>query len=118
VTNHKKALQKLWKDTCMVTEYQEVTKPNGSTGFEEVTVLENQPCKLSFETLQSVNQSETTARLVQSTKLFLDNAVEIKPNSKITVQHSGRTFEFGNSGLPGVFTNHQEIMLVPFEGWA
>ncbi len=116
--NTKKALQRLWKDTCTVTEFQEYTKPNGSTGFREVDVLSNEPCKLSFETLHPATQTATAAKLVQVTKVFLDNAVNIKPNSKFTIQHNGRTSVFGNSGLPGVFSNHQEIMLVAFEGWA
>jgi hypothetical protein len=115
----KAALQILWKDTLTVTEYKEVTNPvNFSTGFEEAVVLENQPCKLSFTTLSSTNQNDTDAKLVQVTKIFLDNAAQIKPGSKITVQRGGQTFEFSQSGLPGLFTTHQEIVLVPFVGWA
>ena len=118
MVNAKKALQILWNDKFAVTEYRKVAKPNKSTGFEEVAVLINQPCKLSFSTLQATNQTDSDAPIVQVTKLFLDDAVEIKPGSKITVQHKGRTLEFSQSGLPGVFTNHQEIVLVPFKGWA
>ncbi len=29
-----------------------------------------------------------------------------------------RTFTYSRSGEPGVFSNHQEIMLEPFRGWA
>jgi len=118
MVGHKNALQKLWKDTLTVVEYHEVTKPNGSTGFEEVTVLENQPCKLSFSTLQNVNQNEANAAIVQVVKVFCDNLLTIDAGSKIVIQHNGRTFEFSRSGEPGVFTNHQEIVLVPFKGWA
>jgi len=116
--NTKKALCKLWKDELTVTEYHKVTRDNKSTGFKEVTVLENEPCKLSFSTLQSANQNDTAAQLAQVTKLFLDNAIQVKPGSKLTIQHSGETFEFSQSGLAGVFSGHQEIMLVPFAGWA
>lgn len=118
MVNTKKHLQTLWEDTLTVTEYQKVTRPNMSTGFEEVIVLENEPCKLSFTTLQSTNQNDSEAKLVQVTKLFLDNAIEIKPGSKFIVERNGESFEFSQSGLPGVFFNHQEIVLVPFEGWA
>jgi hypothetical protein len=116
--SHKKTLSSLWKDTVTVSEYQEIEKPNGSTGFAEVAVLENQPCKLSFSTLQTTAQNDDNASIVQTTKLFLDNAVVIKPGSKLTVEHNGRTFVFAQSGEPGVFTAHQEIVLVPFRRWA
>jgi hypothetical protein len=109
---------KLWKDTLTVAEYQEVTKPNMSTGFAEVNVLENEPCKLSFSTLDTVNQNYADAVIIQSTKLFCDNALTIKAGSKITIQHAGRSFEFSKSGEAGVFSSHQEIELAPFRGWA
>lgn len=118
MVNTKSALRLLWKDICIVTEYQDYTKENKSTGQHEVIVLENEPCKLSFETLQTTNQTETTADLVQKAKLFIDSEIIVKAGSKITVQHNGRTFKFKQSGEPGIFTNHQEIILVPFEGWA
>lgn len=108
------ALQRLWKDKCTVTEY---TK-EGSR-FAETITLRNQPCKLSFSTLQSTDQTDGAARLVQVTKLFLDPAIQIKPGSKITVMRpTGLTLDFSQSGLPGVFTNHQEIVLAPFRGWS
>jgi hypothetical protein len=108
----------LWKDRFSVVEYQEVTKPNGSTGFEEVAVLESQPCKLSFSTLNATDQTDANAVTRQTTKLFCDNELTIKAGSKITVQHAGRTFEFSQSGEAGIFTVHQEIVLEPFRGWA
>ena len=117
MVTHKNALQRLWKDKLTVVEYREVTKPNGSTGFEEVTVLENQPCKLSFSTLQAVNQNDANAAVVQVVKIFCDPALNIDAGSKLVVEHNERTFEFSRSGEPGIFTNHQEIVLVPFRGW-
>lgn len=118
MVTYKNALQRLWKDKLTVVEYREVTKPNGSTGFEEVTVLENQPCKLSFSTLQAVNQNDANAAVVQVVKIFCDPALNIDAGSKLVVEHNERTFEFSRSGEPGIFTNHQEIVLVPFRGWA
>ena len=112
------ALRVLWTDTCTVTEYQEYVRDNKSTGHTEVDVLTDVPCKLSFERLQTVGQTESAAELVQATKLFIDNEITIKPGSKITVYRNGRTFEYSQSGDPGVFTNHQEIPLTPFEGYA
>ena len=117
MVNTRKALRKLWKDRLTVSEYKEVVKPNKATGFVEEVVLEDEPCKLSFSSLQAVNQNDQAATTVQVVKLFLDENVEIKPGSKITVTRRDRVYEFSQSGLPGVFTNHQEIVLVPFQGW-
>jgi hypothetical protein len=113
-----KALASFWKDRLTATEQREITKPNGATGFEEVAILENQPCKLSFSTLAATNQQDMTAAVVQTAKLFCGKALRIAPGSKITVTRGGNAFEFGQSGLPGVFEFHQEIGLVPWDGWA
>jgi hypothetical protein len=118
MVNHKNALKRLWKGTFSVVEYQEKGKLNGVTGFEEVTVLENQPCRLSFSALRAADQQEMTAAVAQTAKLFCDNALTTKAGSKIIVQHAGRTLEYAQSGEPGIFTNHQEIVLVPFREWA
>lgn len=118
MVKRKSALASLWKDRFFVTEYQEYAKPNKSTGFKEETVLKNQPCKLSFSTLQTTDQNDNAAHIVQTAKLFCDASVNIKAGSKITVRHNGRTLEYSQSGEPGYFTYHQEIVLVPFRGWA
>lgn len=114
----KKALLRLWTDRFSVIEQRKVKRSNGSTGFEEAAVFEDQPCKLSFSTLAAANQQDMTAAVVQTVKLFCDRDLMIRAGSKITVQHMGKIFEFSQSGEPGVFTNHQEIVLVLFRGWA
>lgn len=116
--SQKKALMSMWKDTFSVVEYQKVKAANKSTGFEEVPTLENQPCKLSFSTLSVTSEQDMTGSVAQIIKLFCDKDLSIAANSKITVTRAGQTFEFSQSGQPGVFTVHQEIILVPFKGWA
>ena len=118
MVNTKAALQTFWKDRLTVTENREVTKSNKSTGFEEVIVLENEPCKLSYSTLQKTDQNDTNANLIQVIKLFLDVSIRIKPGSKITVYRHGEAFDFAQSGLAGLFSNHQEIVLIPFDKYA
>ena len=94
------------------------SKTNGGmTNFQEVTVLEDQPCKLSFETLTS-STGDPVATVSQSVKLFISPDVVIKAGSKIIVTQHGRTTEYSNSGVPTVYPTHQEIMLTLFEGWA
>lgn len=96
---------------------QKVKDEYGMTNFQEVTVLEDQPCKLSFETLTSSN-GDPVATVSQSVKLFISPDVVIKAGSKIIVTQHGRTTEYSNSGVPAVYPTHQEIMLTLFNGWA
>jgi len=118
MVNQKKALMSLWMDRMDVVEYREVAKPNGATGHEEATVLESEPCKLSFSTLKEVDQDDVGAAIVQTATLFCDNEAVVLPGSKIIITRQGKKFEYCRSGEPGVFTSHQEIALVPFRGWA
>jgi hypothetical protein len=124
---HTNALKLLWTDVCTVTEFREYLKENKSSGFKEIIVYENIPCKLSFVSLQPVNQTETAAELIKKAKLFIGservklfigNDVVIRPGSKLTVKRKNRIYEFKQSGNPAVFGSHQEIMLVPFESYA
>lgn len=114
----RKAIESTYDGVAVVEEYQqvkdEVTK---LTSNEIVVVLENQPCRLSFEKLQIVNQTESAAEVTQTTKLFIAPDIEIKPGSKITVTQAGRTTEYTYSGVPAVYDTHQEIILDLFTDW-
>lgn len=111
------AVKSLWRDTLTVVEHQKKKKENGVTGFEDVTVLEGEPCRIIFKTVAAVNQQEA-AGLVQSVKLLCDQALEIRPGSKLIVLHEGAESAYKQSGKPAVYSVHQEIMLEPFERWA
>ena len=118
MVNTKPILKRLWRDTCTITEYQEYQGDDKSTEFKEVVVLENEPCKLSFKLDYPVIQTDTTANITQQVKLFIDNAVKVRAGSKITVQRENEMFNYKQSGEPAFFSSHQEIILVPFRGWA
>ena len=115
------ALERLWQDRCSIFIREEVTDPTTHlTDFEEKPLLQDQPCKLSFETLTSTNGDEV-ATAQQVVKLFLSPDVKVPAGCKIVVTRPNdmeRTFTYARSGEPGVFSNHQEIMLEPFRGWA
>ena len=116
----RKALERMYQGRATVIEYQKVKDEWGMTNFQEVTVLEDQPCKLSFETLTS-STGGPVAAVSQTVKLFLSPDVEIPAGCKIVVTRFNdleRQFTYSKSGEAGVFTNHQEIMLTLFEGWA
>lgn len=114
----RKAVERTYKGAVTVTEHpkvkDEVTK---LTGYQDMSVLKNQPCKLSFEKITTAAQSESAASIAQTTKLFLSPDVIIKPGSKLTVTQTGITTDYACSGIPAVYETHQEIILDIFEDW-
>lgn len=121
VSAQRKALERLWKDRCTVYKREKVKDPiTKLTDFEEKPLIQDQPCKLSFETLTSTS-GDPVAVVSQTVKLFLSPDVEIPAGCKIVVTRFNnleRKFTYSKSGEAGVFTNHQEIQLVPFAGYA
>lgn len=121
VNAQRKALERLWKDRCTVYHRVKVTDPKTKlTDFDEKPLLQDRPCKLSFEILNSTD-GDHVATVAQSVKLFISPDVEIPAGCKIVVTRFNdleRTFTYSRSGEPGIFTNHQEIMLEPFKGYA
>ena len=113
-----KAIESLYDGRCTVTEHQKVKKPNKSTGFEEVVVLEDEPCRLSFNSTPNANQTDTAASITQTTKVFLAPDITIKPGSKLTITQNGVTNDYESSGEPAHYPTHQEIVVVLFKGWA
>lgn len=108
-----------YEGTCSVVEFQEVTSLTSRiTRHEEVTVLENQPCRLSFESLAAADQTDTAARISLRAKLFIAPDTDIKAGSKVIVTQCGESFEFSYSGESAVYPTHREIMLDLFRGWA
>lgn len=109
----------LYTDVCTVIKYQDATDSETKlTSKREIAVLENQPCKLSFESNGSASNTDAATAIAQDIKLFLSPEIKISPGSKIVVTHEGRTGEYNQSGVPAVYPTHQEIALVLFKGWA
>lgn len=119
MVNQASALQRLWEDTCSIyTKEKTTNETTKRTEFAEKLLHENQPCKLSFETLASTSEMNNAPSLRQGVKLFISNTLSIPAGSKIVVTRNGVQYTYKNSGEPGVFTHHQEISLELFEGWA
>lgn len=119
VKRARKALEALYDGTCTITEHQKVKKPNGSTGFHDVPVLTDQPCRISYKTVDTNNQSESGgSAVVQVTELFISPEVDIKPGSKITVTQHGQTVDYQMSGKPAMYDTHQEVILDLFKEWS
>lgn len=115
----KKTLERLYKDSCTIYEEQEVTDEDTNiTSTDTVAVIDNQPCKISFENLSTTSEDENVAEKKIAVKLFLAPEIDVKPGSTIEVTHNGETVRYSNSGVAGKFYTHQEINLELEERWA
>ena len=111
-------IESTYEDVCNVYEYKQTTDPiTNITKPAETLMLGNQRCRISYKTINPTGSGET-ATATQSVKLFIAPDADIKPGSKIVIAHCGRNMEYSNSGIPAIYDSHQEIMLVPFRGWA
>ena len=116
---HRKAIEQLYEDTCTIYEEHEVTDEDTNiTSTDTVAVIENQPCKISFENLSTTSEDENVAEKKIAVKLFLAPELDVKAGSQIEVTHNGETVRYSNSGVAGKFFTHQEINLGLAERWA
>lgn len=119
VVKARKTIESMYDGTCTIIERQKVKLPNKSTGFKDIVVLEDIPCRLSFKTITNTNQAETgVSTVVQVTKVFIAPEIQVKPGSKLTITQNDVTTEYKSSGQPAIYTTHQEIELELFERWA
>lgn len=115
----RKAQESTYEGKADVIEHKKVKNSKSNlTSYEDVVVLEGQPCRLSFSKITTVAQGETAAKAEQTTKLFISPDIRIKPGSKIIVTQDGITTGYTYSGVPAVYSTHQEYMLELFKEWA
>ncbi len=114
----REAVESLYDGVCTITEYQKIRKENKSTAFAEVVVLENQPCRMSFKTVNPTNQTETAGVVTQAVSVYLSPDILVKPGSKMVITQNGVTNEYKCSGKPAVYSSHQEVPLELFKGWS
>lgn len=114
----REALETTYESLCTIIQYRDVMDDKTKLSSEkEVVVIEDQPCKLSFEKLNAVVQTETAAAAAQGVKLFLAPETTVNSGSKIVVTQNGVTGEYSASGEPAIYSTHQEIILELFRGW-
>lgn len=114
----KKAVESLYDGVCTITEYKKVKRENKSTGFGEFVVRENEPCRMSYKSVNPTNQTDTAGVVTQSIVVYLSPDIEVKPGSKLTITQNGVTTEYKSSGKSAVYSTHQEISLDLFDGWS
>ena len=112
------AIESLYDGKCTVTVRQEYEKDNGATGFQEVVLIENEPCRLSFNNTSSTQEGEVAASVSQVTELFIGPEINIPPGSKITITQNGETTEYSKSGVKAKYETHQQIILELWKKWS
>lgn len=114
------AIKSLWRGKCTVTvRNNDTTDENtGRVVVGEVDTYTDEPCRISFDTVNATQPENNAANIVQSITLFIDRAVVIPEGSKITVTQNGAIAVYEKSGKPAVYSTHQEIPLEIFKGWA
>ena len=115
----RKTVESMYAGKCTVTEHQKVIdEVSKLTTYKDDIVLENQPCRLSFQNISAAGKNGAAAVIAQTVKLFISPDIVVRPGSKITVTQNGITADYTYSGVPAVYMTHQEILLELFERWA
>ena len=114
----RQALESLYNGKCTIFEYKSIKDPMTKISKKQpVAVLTDQPCRLSIANVTSGQAGEVTT-IAQVAKLFISPDVIINPGSMISVIQNGVTTAYTRSGQPAIYSNHQEISLELFKGWA
>lgn len=111
ISLQRKILEKTYEAICTIKNMESV-KVDGETTTQETIVVENQPCALSHSSNAHAKQGSVHAEVKQTVKLFLAPEIEVKPGSKVVVVQHGRTYNLEASGLPAIYSTHQEINLI------
>lgn len=107
-------IEKEYQDTAIVSTIVGVRDEKTKECVDREVVLYNEiPCRLSFLNKESgvSARSDIHDFASQSIKMFTCPEYDIKPGSRITVIHLGRTLKYECSSYPKTYTTHQEIEL-------
>lgn len=115
----RKQIEALYSDRCTITKAETSEDPvTHRSGHKDVTVCSNYPCRLSFSSVQSTDNSGNAAKPVQNVKLFLAPEISVPAGSRIVVTRNGNESRWKCSGLPAQYPTHQEIALEPEKTYA
>lgn len=115
----KNVIESLYVGRCSITEFRAVKDEKTKIAKnQEIVVVKDVPCRVSFKNSSTLNQSDMGATATQKIKLFISPTMRIKPGSKITVVQNGATGVYQFSAEPAIYSSHQEILLDLFKGWS
>lgn len=109
----RKALESLYDCTCNIRAYEKYkdhTTKETKTGINPVPKYENQPCRVSKQSLSKNNQTDTINQVTYELKLFIATDVEINQGDEIEVTRFGKTIKY-KAGEGFAYSTHQEVIL-------
>lgn len=79
----RKAIECTYNCKCDIIEHQAIKNIiNKRTEYKEITVLEEQPCRISYKTISNANETENESNVTQIVKLFIEPEIQIKSRFK------------------------------------
>lgn len=109
----RRAIESLYSGKCTIVQVgQEVIDPiTKVTSFEDVTLCENEPCRLSYQSKGNANITDTVTVVNQTIKLFIRPELVVLAGARVVITQNGKTRAYKSSGESAVYSNHQEIVL-------
>lgn len=112
----RKAIESRYDNLCSIYVYQDVfDEDTKQIKRERVILLENIPCRLSYQTQAFASlvstQTDGVPETYQGVKMFIAPEYDIPENSEVEVQRYGRLLKFKRSSVPVIHHNHQEVMV-------
>lgn len=79
----RQVIQKMYDCKCDIIEHQAIKNIiDKRTEYQEITVLEEQPCRISYKTISNANETENESNVTQIVKLFIEPEIQIKSRLK------------------------------------
>lgn len=111
-------MRRLWTDRCtVIVRESQRNYETGVTEFIEVEKASTVPCRISYAS-KPIAGNDYIAAVEQTIKLIIGLDAEIPTGSKISVTRGAETKDYERSGEPARYTEHQEIPLALWHGWA
>lgn len=116
VKRFRKAIEKLYVDTCTITDESKLVKNETTKKFEKMPqiICENQPCFLDEGTGQPVTENRELPHGSKAVRLYIapERELKIPPGCKVEVVSDGQVKDFYRSSISDDWGTHQEIDLI------
>ncbi len=100
----------MYKDTATVTRCAE-SEDGPVDDYEETTVYEDIPCKLSqYGKDLNVNATDMAPEVTENLRMTCDTVYDIQANDYVVIQHQGQEFRL-TASQAFKYPTHQEITL-------
>ncbi|RXM79243.1 hypothetical protein DP144_00055 [Clostridium tetani] len=109
----RKAVESLYDCTCNISGGKEKVKDPTTKATKLVPKIkyENQPCKVSKQSLSKNNQTDTVNKVMYELKLFISPELDTNQGDTIEVTNRFGDKEIYKAGEGFKYNTHQEVIL-------